>query len=347
MPSKFQDLIDELGTGQVEKLTKPVVEKKFTKVKHQVGRLERGLNFMSDILHLPTTREGYKYLLVIVDLADNSFDIEPLKEIESDNILKGMRAIFRRPHIEAPTSGSSFQTDGGAEYAGATHKYLYDQNIFHKTTKADRHKQQSNVERLNRTLGHFLNNYMSKRELDEKGRVRDWADIVPLLRERLNEKLRLTNEQMDKIEDKKPPLTLKDKEPKFKVGDVVLYKLDAPHDISGRKERDTRWREGDRRFSVDKKKVVRVIYVEGDPVFRYMLSGIKNASYAENELMKVDDEEETYKVREIIGKRKHKGKTQYQIWWRGYKKREATWEDERQLLKDDLGDWIDEYNAKH
>ena len=40
---------------------------------------EPNFNYMSDLIELPTTTEHYKWLLVVVDLATNLFDIEPMK----------------------------------------------------------------------------------------------------------------------------------------------------------------------------------------------------------------------------------------------------------------------------
>lgn len=34
---------------------------------------------MSDLIVLPETNEGYKYLLVVLDLATNLFDYQPIK----------------------------------------------------------------------------------------------------------------------------------------------------------------------------------------------------------------------------------------------------------------------------
>jgi hypothetical protein len=38
-----------------------------------------GYNEMGDLLQLPTTKEGYKYILSVVDIWSNYFDIEPMK----------------------------------------------------------------------------------------------------------------------------------------------------------------------------------------------------------------------------------------------------------------------------
>ena len=63
----------------------PKIKKEYSKVKDNIPLIQN-YNFMADLLELPTTHYGYKYLLVIVDLATDEFDIEKLKSKESKNI---------------------------------------------------------------------------------------------------------------------------------------------------------------------------------------------------------------------------------------------------------------------
>ena len=42
-------------------------------------RLEKNCNYMSDILFLPTAKYGFKYLLIVLDIATRQFDCEKLK----------------------------------------------------------------------------------------------------------------------------------------------------------------------------------------------------------------------------------------------------------------------------
>ena len=93
------------------------------------------------------------------------------------------------------------------------------------------------------------------------------------------------------------------------------------------------------------KKITKVILMNDAPFYRFILEGLNNASYTESQLKKanVKETETKYKVKKIIGLRKVKKTTEYLIWWDGYKKSEATWEKEKQLREDGLGDMIDNY----
>ena len=82
-----------------ETYTKPIKKEKiFTTVKSQIP-LKQYLNYFADLLFLPETKEKYKYLLVVVDIASNQFDIEPLKTKQPTEILTAFKKMFKRPYI--------------------------------------------------------------------------------------------------------------------------------------------------------------------------------------------------------------------------------------------------------
>ena len=71
---------------------------------------------MADLLFLPQTDSGYRYLLVMVDLANDEFDIEEMRNKESATVLKAMKNIFRRGILKKPYA--SIRTDAGSEFKG-------------------------------------------------------------------------------------------------------------------------------------------------------------------------------------------------------------------------------------
>lgn len=116
-------LIKDLGIN--EKFTKVRIpqQKEFNKVKHNIP-LEENINLMADLLFLPTTKDGYKYLFVIVDLATNKFDAIPIKNkealvkvFETSDYIDGAKAI---------------RTDEGTEFKGVFSKYLFGSQIVLK-----------------------------------------------------------------------------------------------------------------------------------------------------------------------------------------------------------------------
>ena len=103
---------------------------------------------MADLLFLPLTKQKYRYILTVVDLATDEFDIEPLKDKEPKTVLAGLKAMYKRSYIKEPYA--SIRTDAGNEFKGVFQKYLYDESLLHRTSLTARHSQTSNVESLNR-----------------------------------------------------------------------------------------------------------------------------------------------------------------------------------------------------
>ena len=341
MPSKSKigDLINKLGID--ETYTKPTKKpKQFTHVKDNIPLVEN-YNFMADLLFLPETKEGFKFCLVVVDLSNDDFDIEPIKNKTPSEILKAMKDMFKRKFIKEPYA--SIQTDAGGEFKGVFAKWMYDESILHKTALPDRHSQMSNVESLNKQLGRIFNGYLNKIEEQTGKSYNQWTDIISTVRTELN-----------KIRDKKLPknwVAHKYKQfdtntkPKYKVGDVVYRQLDAPKNALGHAQPTKNFRMGDYRFDVkEPKKITQVLYYSGAIPYRYMLEGIPNASYTEAQLMLAKDQTESkFTVKKIIGKKTENKKVYYLIWWQKYLKKEATWEPKTQLEEDGLTELIKEY----
>ena len=126
--------------------------------------------------------------------------------------------------------------------------------------------------------------------------------------------------------------------------------MEVPKNIYGNIEANTKWRKGDLRFDPDEKlKIVNVLNYPNNN--RYLLHMYPNVSFTENELKLVskddnNNNDEFYIVKEIIGKKKIKGKTYYLVHWKRSLKKDSTWELESNLLEDGLKDYIDEYNKK-
>ena len=329
-------LIKQLGID--ETLTKPQKKQKiFNKVDNNIPMMPNYYD-MLDLLHLPTTKQGYRYLVTIVDLATRKCDFEPIKTKTADEIKSAVETIFKRQYVKIPYA--SIRTDDGNEFKGSFDKYLYKNNILHKMGSPYRHTQNAVVEALNKQIARLLNGYMNKKEIETNKIFREWTDILPTIRKGLNDF------RTRKITpDHKYPTLNPQKPPLFKVGDIVRYKLDRPENALGHAQPTTNFRVGDNRYSYAPKKIVKLIYFLDEPYYRYLLEGIDNVSYCESQLIKATGQTDTkYIVKDIINKRKNKNIIEYLVHWKGYKKAESTWEPEKELIKDGLKDLIDEYN---
>lgn len=334
-------IINELNID--ESLTKPIKKpKSYDKVKENIP-LKEDYNFMADLLILPKTSKGNLYLLVVVDLASDEFDIEPLKNKKPQTVLKAMKKIFKRKYLNKPYA--SITTDQGTEFKGIFHKYLYDNSIFHKQTLPGRHTQLSNVERLNRTLGRLLNGYMNTEEKKTGKPFKNWDNVQILnkIRTTLNKYRKKRNKEIIKNIDTLPPKIKTN--PKFKKGDIVHIQLNKPKNALGNTYKDESFRMGDLRYDSIPRKIKQVlVYNNG---YRYLIEGIDNASYTENQLLRSKEKSPKYAIKKIIGKKKIKGRIHYLIHWKNYKKSDATWEPRKQLIEDGLKDMIKNYENKN
>lgn len=335
----FKSIIDKFEID--ETLTKPMKkEKNFHHVKDNVN-LTPNYNMMSDVLFLPTTKEGYRYLLTVCDIATDACDFEPIKDKEPTTILESLKTIFKRKYLDQPYA--SLRTDSGTEYLGAVKKYLHDNNILHRIALPARHKQVGNVEALNNQLARILNGYMNKIELKTGKVYREWTDILPTVRKELNEYRKKTKAELKEIEEDRPLIDYSI-QPKFEIGDIVYRKLDHPESATGEKQDTAQFRVGDLRWDRQPRKIEKVLFYHGGASpYRYILNGLPNASYGEIELKPAQEKEELFEVKQLLDKKVIDGEVHYLTWYYNEKKKEASWQPESELNKF-VPDIVKDYN---
>ena len=293
---------------------RPTRADEMTKVKEQVPLVE-GLNFMADILHLPTDAFGYSKLLVVVDIANDEFDIERLKGETAEEVLSAFKKMIKRGIVEVPAA--SLTTDGGSSFKGPFHKYLYDNGIHHRVARVGRHHQLSNVDNLCRQLGSLFNGIMNAKEEATGKQSKAWTHAIDKVREVLNKYRRkrgvklpkdITQHEYPIFDNTEPKIKFKIKkikggdlqedleahptdaqtythtEPKFKVGQMVNVLYEEPHTMTGKKQPTKIFRMGDLRLEKKKRKVLKVLYYSGPNAYRYLIEGLPNASFVESEI---------------------------------------------------------------
>jgi len=326
-----------------EKFTKPIVNKQkvFNHIKNNIPKLE-DYNFSADILELPQTKNNYRYLLVVVDLATDEFDIEPLKTKESSETLNGFKTMFKRKHIKKPYA--SLRTDNGKEFQGVFHKWLLENEILHKTALKNKHSQMANVESLNKQLARLFNGYMNYKEIQTGKIYKEWDDVIDIIRTDLNKHRKKKVKSVFSFDDY-PVFIEPVHQPKYKVGSVVHNKLYWPENALGNPQPTGNFRVGDYRYSNVPKKIVKLLYFNDFPFYRYILEGMPGVSFSEYELIPSKYKQTKYKVKKIIDYRMRGNKREFKIWWLGYLKKNATWEKEKTLREDGLGPEVNEFMA--
>lgn len=348
---KFDALIKKLNIN--ETYTAPIKQKViFDTVRENTLYAVPDMNFMADVIHLPTTDKGFRFLLVIVDLGTNEFDMQPLKgtsksTVSDKEVLEGMKEIFKRKWLKKPDA--SIRVDSGNEFKGVFAKYCFENNIILRKGLPGRHKQMSNIDALSKQLGRLFNGYMNYMETKTGQTYRNWIDVIETIREDLNE-IRRVKKIISPFDLKTPDVILTGN--KYKIGDLVYRKLDKPKDALGYNQPTEKFREGDYRWDLKSREIKRILNYPNN--IRYLLEGINSCSYTEAELQpakeiikpkQVNEKgNEIFTVKDVIGKKKIKGIVNYKIFWEGFKKSEATWEPEDNLVEDGLSDLLDEYD---
>jgi len=338
----FKSILDNLNIDETLTKSKPK-QKGYNKFANSVVP-EEDFNYMTDLLQLPKTKEGFQYLFVITDLATNKFDIEPIKDTKSESAVKALKTIVKRGILKLPEI--SIKSDGGSEFKGAFDTYLKKEGIYHSVGTAYRKTQLAPVERLNRSLARLLMNYLNKKEVETRGVYMNWTDILPTIRTDLNEFRERDIDKLKEYQSKSYFDASKAKTPEFNIGDVVHYKLMKPVTIRGHQIKDTKFREGDRRFSIDTKEVINILYYPDEPFYRYKLKGLPHISFSSNELKTGTNKETTYVVKAIIGSKQMNKIKYYLVWYKGELKKDASYQKASDLIEDGLHPMIDLYEKR-
>ena len=326
-----------------EKYTKYKQSKTFTKIHDNIPH-NKNLNFMIDLIHMPTTSNDYKYLVVCVDLFTKQFDIEPLKNKESLTVLNAFKKMINRKYIKLPYY--SIQSDNGGEFKNEFNDFLTKNNIYHKITMPYRHQQNSMVESLNGQLLRLFNGYMNTKEIELGKPYNNWDDIINNVRIDLN-KFREFKPIDNQFTQKFPELAFDNYKikPKYNIDDIVYYKSEIPLNALGNPQNTKNFRVGDYRYNIkEPRKITNIYYGDKNVPFRYQLENIKNVSYPENEILPAKTEKESkYIVEKIVDKKKVNNNTFYLIKWKNYTKDFNTWEQKSRLIEDGLINLINDY----
>ena len=236
----------------------------------------------TDILYLPNDN-GYKYCLVIVDIATRLMDAEPLKTRDTKAVIKALEKIFKRKIVKRPLR---LEVDDGSEFKGEfeTHfKKFF--KIFRKM--AGRHRQQAVVETKNQQLGKVLNSVMLGQEINTDETSRDWVHILPEVVKLINEEYSHPAVAPDPTKPVKTNDFSKDVLP---IGTKVRIQLDNPIDYVEEKKLHGKFRTGDIRYTKKIGEITR-FYLRPDQPPMYEVDNNSKVAYTKYQLQIVKDDE--------------------------------------------------------
>ena len=343
--TKFQQLVKNIGINEEFTLNHQK-DRQYNHYKNNIP-LYPNYNIMLDTLELPVVdkKHPYKYLLTAIDLGTNKIDFEPMKSTKSLEALNALKEISKRPNVKIPKF--SIMTDNGAEFKKDFNQYLIDHGIYHKYSQPYRHSQQAPIESVNNLLSRLLLGYLNNIELKTGKTETNWLPILPVLRKELNN-YRYYRE-LPKLRQEQPFFNYKlaeNERPQFEVGDYVYRKYNRPHDALGKPLSGSTFRKGDMRYNHAVNQIEKIVYFNDPPYHRYVLNDLPSVSFTAKQLIPAKRKEKTFLVKEIIDKKVQGGQTYYLVWWKGFLKRDATFEPATQLIDDGMVDYIKAFNEK-
>ena len=307
-----------LNVQLLHKLLKPPTKEKWNEINKQYNFVENDTHQM-DLMTMPED-DGFKYLLLICDVATNKVDGKPLKTKDSKNVLDNVLEIYKNSkYLKTP---KNIQVDDGSEFKGEFSKYFNSKSIFIRVAQPGRHRQQSLIEKKNSIFSKSMMAKMLAKELLTSEPNKEWIKGLNVLIDNYNKNR--SHEPLN-IDDVKNPNEIRKKDlvnpfdynkihrkinsdddlnkpffnPKLKKSsiipvlnenDKVRVKLMHPIDnITGKRLHGPNFRNGDIRWS----KSIHEQKLFLNPIQRpmYGITGHKRVLYNFKELQPVDKDE--------------------------------------------------------
>ncbi len=212
---------------------------------------KRNFTHQADILYLPSD-SGFKYGLTVVDIGSRLTDCMPLKSKSSVAVKNAIEKMYNRPVAERILEKPErIEVDDGSEFKGVFKKYCDDNKIFIRYAEPYRSRQQALAESRNGAISKPLLRRMLAEELLTKKSDTKWIKYLPQVIKFLNERYKLTDAEITKLQNKKDSFLKLDKynSDLLQVGQKVRYLLDKPQDYITNKRLHGNFRQGDTKWS--------------------------------------------------------------------------------------------------
>ena len=296
----------------------------------------------ADLLFLPDDN-GFKYLLVVVDIATRLTDAQPIKDKKPTTVLAAIKQIYERDILKWP---KYLEVDSGNEFKGQFAEYFKKQKIKLIVAQPGRHRSLAIVERKNQAIGAMLFKLMTARELLTAETNTEWVDDLPDVLEIINKRAR--KRKIDNTTHS--PVCEGDTCNLIPRGTRVRVAYDNPHDIHG-KRLHGRFRTSDIRWNPQQRIIEEVLIKPNFPPL-YLLDNDPDTAYTKNQLQIISPNEELpdkkilkgkepkYIIEKILGEKLLKKKKHYLVKWKGWI--DPTYEPAKQV-EEDVPELVDQY----
>lgn len=298
---------------------------------------------LADVSNIASHNDGYKFLLVLIDIFSRYLFIVPLKNKHHQNIVDGLKLVFQKRR-----KPNTLRTDKGSEFKNRWVKaYLKKEGIHAIYTQNE--TKANYAERVICTMKNLMYRYFMKNRTYRF--INILQDLVKSYNKRPHRSLggnapaNVNKENADEIRlesylsgktklDVNQSKTLgRSKEKKrakpffkFKIGDDVrLSQLKHPFQRDYQQKWTEEFLKANERYKRGQIPVYKLKDLAGDPI---------EGTFYESELQKViKSEDVSYRVEKILKRRRH-GKTQeVYVKWEGWPKKFNSWIPESSLEK--------------
>lgn len=298
---------------------------------------------LADVSNIVSHNDGYKFLLVLIDIFSRYLFIVPLKNKHHQNIVDGLKLVFQKRR-----KPNTLRTDKGSEFKNRWVKAFLKKEGIHAIYTQNETKA-NYAERVIRTMKNLMYRYFMKNRIYRF--INILQDLVKSYNKRPHRSLggnapaNVNKENADEIRlesylsgktklDVNQSKTLgRSKEKKrakpffkFKIGDDVrLSQLKHPFQRDYQQKWTEEFFKVNERYKRGQIPVYKLKDLAGDPI---------EGTFYESELQKViKSEDVSYRVEKILKRRRH-GKTQeVYVKWEGWPKKFNSWIPESSLEK--------------
>lgn len=298
---------------------------------------------LADVSNIASHNDGYKFLLVLIDIFSRYLFIVPLKNKHHQNIVDGLKLVFQKRR-----KPNTLRTDKGSEFKNRWVKAFLKKEEIHAIYTQNETKA-NYAERVIRTMKNLMYRYFMKNRTYRF--INILQDLVKSYNKRPHRSLggnapaNVNKENADEIRlesylsgktklDVNQSKTLgrskkkKRAKPffKFKIGDDVrLSQLKHPFQRDYQQKWTEEFFKVNERYKRGQIPVYKLKDLAGDPI---------EGTFYESELQKViKSEDVSYRVEKILKRRRH-GKTQeVYVKWEGWPKKFNSWIPESSLEK--------------
>ena len=292
------------------------VKKRFTRNRTVVGGLHHTWQVdLSDMQAIQEHNDGFRYLLVAIDVLSKQLFVEPLKRKTPQAVVEGFQAIFRR----TPHRPLFIHSDKGKEFTGNTTQQFFKNSGIHFYVTHDEDTKSSIAERVQRTLKSSL--YRIFTHLNTYRYIDVLPQVVSSYNNSYHRSIRMTPNEVTKhnevaVRHRLYPVRFKPRRYKFRVGDFV--RIPKTHSVF-RKGFEAQWTE--EFFKVRKR------FFQETPAYRLedLMGEEILGTFYEDQLQKVIDRDNVFIVDRVLKRRQRRGKTEYFVRWRGWPEKFNSW----------------------